>query len=91
MCQVQSATCSQNVHKVQLQILTETAKGHHVRDLGQPIVVSSLGAIPEGTSDVRLIQDGSRQENKSLNNHATTGPVTYDTVGQETTLLSPGG
>ena len=85
-----SSTGKANRLKVEEQILHELSHGHYRKCKSPPTFVSSLGAIPKpNSSNVRLIHDCSQPPGSSLNDFASVEKLSFQTIDDAVSLLSP--
>jgi hypothetical protein len=87
-----SATCPDNIDKVEAQIIIEMQEGRYLIAKEQPSIISALGAIPKvGSDEVRIIHDCSRPLGGGVNDYATLGEkLSFQTVDDATKLLDKG-
>lgn len=86
----QSATCQQNRDKVEAQLKEEIRLGHYVTTQEDPLIISSLGAIPKADGNgIRLIHDCSRPEGKSINYFASPDKFQFDSVDSAIKHVTP--
>jgi hypothetical protein len=87
-----SATCPDNIDKVEAQIIIEMQEGRYLIAKEQPSIISALGAIPKvGSDEVRIIHDCSRPLGGGVNDYATLGEkLSFQTVDDAAKLLDKG-
>lgn len=76
-----------NKEKVESKILHEIKVGNYVLTETKPTIVSSLGAVPKGKDDVRIIHDLSRPDG-GINKLAWNTSVSYTSVDIVTEHIS---
>jgi hypothetical protein len=84
------STSGVNKMKVEARILEEIEKGNYLPCSVKPKVVSALGAVPKGKSDIRVIHDLSRP-NGGVNLYAHNTSVSYASIVTVTNYFSPAG
>jgi hypothetical protein len=84
-----ASTLLANKSKVEATIRKEIQDCRYIVTESQPIVVSSIGAIPKPNLDVRLIHDLSRLLG-GVNAYSTDNSVVYSTLTDATKLIKPG-
>ncbi len=74
---------------VEIAIRKEMDLGNYQIVHSQPDIVSSLGAIPKDDGTVRLIHDGSRPADGSMNSYVTDTSVSYDDIRTACKIIQP--
>ena len=82
----ESVLCDENYAIAESKIQTELNSGNYVMTSIKPKIVSSLGAVPKGKTDIRLIHDCSRPHGYSLNDHATANQQKFVSIDTATAL-----
>lgn len=80
-------------HKISVEneLKMQMEEGYYIPATEKPLITSPLGAIEKpGTSDIRIIHDGSMPIGKAMNDYSTLVSVSYETLDDALKLAKPG-
>lgn len=77
-------------NKVESKLIEEIKEGNYKIASTKPTIISPLNAVLKSDGSVRLIQDCSQPETRSLNDYASKGPCKYQTVQDALSVIQPG-